>query len=226
MTSLMLVKLRMIQRVRDLLVANPLGYPEGDEVVAQLVKRVERVDALLTQKETGEQASRTSTAYRQELRRAISRVTLRHVLKVAKLLAPTHPDVAAGIRRPPPGKSEESFLARVKAITQEVDAHKDLFLGTGLSAEGFDELKQQVSAYEQSMANARAARRDHTGAQTETRAQLRQLMQVVQMLDGMVGLRFRDKPDLLGAWRSARNVAWPVAEPKSTGETTEVKPAA
>jgi hypothetical protein len=34
MTSLMLVKFRMIQRVRDLLVANPLGYAEGDEVVA------------------------------------------------------------------------------------------------------------------------------------------------------------------------------------------------
>jgi hypothetical protein len=175
---------------------------------------VERVDALLTQKETGEQASRTSTAHRQELRRAIGKVTLRHVLKVATLLAPTHPDVSAGMRRPPAGKSEESFLARVKAIVQEVETHKDLFLQAGLSAAGFDELKQQVGAYEQAMANARAARRDHTGAQTETREQMRQLMRVVQMLDGIVGLRFRDKPDVVGAWRSARNVAWPVTLPK------------
>jgi hypothetical protein len=38
-------------------------------------------------------------------------------------------------------------------------------------------------------------------------------MVLVRQLDGLVVFHFRDKPDLLGAWKSARNVAWPATEP-------------
>ncbi len=37
-------------------------------------------------------------------------------------------------------------------------------------------------------------------------------MRLVQNLDGIIGLRFEEKPEMLGAWRSARNVAWPEVE--------------
>jgi hypothetical protein len=131
MTGRMLVKVGMIKRVRDLLIAHPFGYPQGDEVAAQFVKKVERVDELLIQKEAGEQTSRSSARFRLELRRTMTRVTLRHVLKVAKSLAVTHPDLASGIQRPPIGKSEEAFLAAVRAIVSAVESSKELFLQQG-----------------------------------------------------------------------------------------------
>jgi len=227
MTNATRVRLAMALRVRDLLVANPFGYQPGDEVAAQLVKKVGRAQELLTQKETGEQASRNSTRHRQELRRTMTRVTLRHLLKIAKALAVTHPDVASGIQQPPLGRSEEAFLAGVRAIVQGVETQKDLFLQYGLSEEGLAELKQQLASYEQSVKDANGGRRAHTGAQAELRTLSKELVLMVQQLDGIVGYQFRDKPELLGAWKSARNVAWPVAgQAKPDGGIKLEKPAA
>jgi len=48
------------------------------------------------------------------------------------------------------------------------------------------------------------------------------------VFDGLVLFAFRDNAELLGAWVSARNVAWPAAEPvkEKAPEAAEVKPAA
>ncbi len=64
-------------------------------------------------------------------------------------------------------------------------------------------------------------------------------MRLLQQLDGIVVYRYRDKPELMGAWTSARIIAWPVGEPvkpgtvgpavqegKPTAPAQEVKPAA
>jgi hypothetical protein len=224
MTGRMLVKVGMVKRVRDWLAANPIGYAQGDELAAQFTRKVERIEALQIQKETGEQASRSSTRHRQELRRTMTRVTLRHVLKVAKSLALSHPDVASGIKRPPPGKSEETFLASAQAIVAQVEGNKPLFLQFGMSEDGLAELTQQLADYEGSMKEAHAGRRAHTGAQAELRDLVKELILVVQTLDGIVGLKFRDRSELVGAWKSARNVAWPTA-PKVVIES-EQRPAA
>ncbi len=206
------IKVAMAVRVRDLLLANPLGYQQGDTVVTQLATKVGRAQELLTQKEFGEQASRNSRRHREELRRSMTRVTLRQVLKVARALAVTHPDVASGIRRPI-GKSEKAFLASVQAIVEHVETNKALFLDAGLSEGGLNDLKGQLTAIVQSVSEANAGRRAHTGAQAELETMGKDIMVMVQQLDGIVGYQFRDKPELLGAWKSARNVAWPIAQP-------------
>ena len=43
---------------------------------------------------------------------------------------------------------------------------------------------------------------------------VRELMRMMQHLDGIILYRHRDKPDVLGAWQSARNIAWPMPEAK------------
>jgi hypothetical protein len=227
MTSLMLVKVAMIKRVRNLLVAHPIGYPQGDEVAAQFIKQAEQVDVLLTQAESGKQTRRASVIHRRDLRRAMSKVTLRHVLKVARLVAGAYPDVASGIKRPPVGKSEEAYLASVRAIVAAVEGQKGQFLQFGLSEEGLAELKGQVDAFQKSMEEGNAGLRAHTGGRAELRSLVKELMRRVQMLDGIIGLAFRDNAELLGSWQSARNVAWPSPAPAPAPETVgEIKPAA
>jgi hypothetical protein len=53
-------------------------------------------------------------------------------------------------------------------------------------------------------------------------------MRLLLKLDGIVLYQFRDRPDLMGAWVSARNIAWPVKEPAEPAEAgpEQVKPAA
>ena len=107
-------------------------------------------------------------------------------------------------------------------------AHRDLFLASGMSPESLEELNRQLAAYQEEVGEANAGRRAHTGARAELRAVTRQLMRLLKQLDGIVVYRFRDRADLLGSWKSARNVAWPLPEPAKSGEAgpAEVKPAA
>ena len=72
-----------------------------------------------------------------------------------------------------------------------------------------------------------AGRRAHTGARAELGELAKELMRLLQQLDGIVMYRSRDKPALLGAWHSARNIAWPLNEPvKPEAPAKGAKPAA
>ena len=221
------VKVAMAVRVRDLLLANPFGDAPADQVSAQFVEKVGRAQAMLTQQEAGEMASRTSTRHRRLLRREMLRLPVRHLLKIAKSVAAEHPEVASGLRRPAFGRSEEVFQASVRAIAREAESHRALFLEHGMSEESLEELSQMLQAYEAAVHDSNAGRRAHTGARAELKAVTRDLMRLLQQLDGIVLYRFRDRPDLMGAWESARNIAWPLTEPaKPVAPVQMVKPAA
>ena len=222
------LKVAMAMRVRDLLVANPFGDPPADQLSAQFVDRVKRAEELLTQSESGDLAARTSTRHRRQLRGQLRAFPLRHVVKVAQLVAVDHPEAASGIRTLPFGMSESEFLASARAIAQQVEGQRDLFLAHGMSSASLDELNRMLGEYEQALRDANGARRSHTGARAEFRQVTRELMRMVSVLDGLVLFSFRDKPELIGAWVSARNVAWPAAEPaKPRAEPKEeARPAA
>ena len=228
MDSALRLKVTMAVRVRDLLVANPFGDEAADQVSAQFVAQVERAHALLTQQESGELAARTATRHRRALRREMLQVPLRHLVTIARSVAVANPGVASGIRRPAFGRSEEAFQASVRALMQEVESHRELFVASGMSPESLDELNAQLAAYQEAVGEANAGRRAHTGARAELRAVTRELMRLLNQLDGIVVYRYRDRADLLGSWKSARNVAWPAPEPAKSGEAgpAEVKPAA
>ena len=219
------LKVAMAMRVRDLLVANPFGDPPADQLSAQFVDRVARAEVLLTQSESGDIASRGSTRHRRQLRGQLRTLPLRHVLKVAQLVAVDHPEAASGIKRLPFGMSESEFLATARAIAQQVEAQRDLFLAHGMSSASLDELNRMLGEYEQALRDANGARRSHTGARAELRQLTRELMRMVAVFDGLVLFAFRDRPELLGAWVSARNVAWPGEEPVRGGDD-QIQPAA
>jgi hypothetical protein len=211
MNSNLRLKVAMAVRVRDFLRANPFGYDPADQVAARFVEKVGRAQELLTQENQGDEAARKSVRHRRGLRQQMTRLPLRHVLKIAKSVSAVHPDVASGRRRPGLYKNEEAFQAGVRAIVQEAQANRELFLQHGLSEESLVELDELLKTYEASISETNAGRRAHTGARAELRAVSRELMRMLQQLDGIVLYRYRDKPSLVGAWDSARNIAWPEA---------------
>jgi hypothetical protein len=90
--------------------------------------------------------------------------------------------------------------------------------------------------FEKTLEATRAGRRDHVGASSDLSAVATEIAEQVRLLDGLVRYRFGDNAELLGAWRSARNVLGPFrsrSEPDAgEGETPAeagpdvVKPAA
>jgi hypothetical protein len=54
-----------------------------------------------------------------------------------------------------------------------------------------------------------------------------EIMVIVRDLDAMAELRYRDEPEQLSSWRSARNVRWPLgATPAPAEDEKPSEPAA
>jgi len=196
-------------RVKDFLKANPFGEAAADLVSAKFAEKVSRAQALLTQWEAGRVASKASTRHRGALRQAM-KVPLRHVSRIGKSVVADNPGAVGGFPRPAMGRGAEQFQASVRSIVQEVGEQKALFLQYGLAEESLEELTRMLGEFEQSVEDSNAGRRTHTGASAELRVVVRELTRMLRQLDGIALYRFRDQPELLGAWVSARNVAWPL----------------
>jgi len=215
------LKVGMGVRLRDFVKEHPV-LPPADQLVIRFTDRLGRGQSLLIQQEAGKAASAASAAQREDLQRQIVRVPLRHIKKIARAVGKVAPEVALTVRRRVAGQSEAAFLAAMQGIIEEVERHKDLFLAHGMMEGSLTELKELMAAYDQAVSDANAARRAHTGARGELQVIAKELMQLADQLDGVVQYQYRGEPEVVAAWRSARNIAWPHPE----GAASEKKPAA
>jgi hypothetical protein len=88
----------------------------------------------------------------------------------------------------------------------------------GLAEALLGELRQALTEFE-SMVNAfNAGRREHIGARAELDAVVKDIGEVVRMLDGLNRYRFGADPNLMAVWNAAREV-FGIVRPKPAGET-------
>jgi len=203
----------MWTRLADFLRAFPLGDAPADQVVARFIEKLERVQFLVAQHEEGKVWRKAETRRHKAVRQRILRYPLRHVAAVASSLGVEHASVADALMQTLRDMPAPLFIATARSIAATVKENHDLLRANG-KAEGTEaELNSLVTEYDQAVSEANAGRRAHTGARAELRSVSKELKQLVRQLDGIVVYRFRDTPDRLGAWVSARNVAWPNGEP-------------
>ncbi len=191
----------------EVIAGDQLRLRPGDKIP------VARIRVLVAQQEDGQVARTASNGKRLALRREITQIPLRHRSGVAASLEGERPELAAALRRPVHAMSGALFLSAAQSIAATIQEHHDLLCSHGMAEEIPQELNALVAEYQQAESDANAGRRAHTGARTELRELSRELTRLIRQLDGVVVFHFRDKPEVLGAWKSARNVAWPVAEP-------------
>lgn len=201
-------------RVRDFLSAHPMDHQPAELVAARFAAQVERARVLLTQRDSGEAASKASTARRKTLRKDMLKGPVRHVNLISKAVASAEPGKVK-VRSYLDRQSQPDFQATVRAISQEVEADKALYLQHGLSEESLEELNTMLAAYDAAVVEGNAGRRASTGATAELKVVTRDLMRMLRQLDGIIVYRYRDQPEVLGAWKSARNIAWPVVKPEA-----------
>lgn len=206
------LKLAMLGRLQDFLRAYPLGDEPSDQVVARFMERMDRLRALVAQQRDGAIARQAQNGKHRELRRKITFAPLRHLARIAGVLEADHAEVAATIGQPVHRLSADQFLATAQSIAATIQAQHDLLRSRGMAPETVEDLSVLLGEYGEAVRAANAGRRAHTGARAELRSLGRELMQVARQLDGIVEYHFRGNPEVLGAWKSARNVAWPVGE--------------
>ena len=90
-----------------------------------------------------------------------------------------------------------------------------------------EDLGGMLDRFEAALNEKHAGRTAHVGARAELNAVTAEVMQLVGQLDALNRFRFKKDAEAIGAWRSARNVAWPLNDRgEGAPEGGTVRPAA
>ena len=212
MDGMMQVKLTMLVRLVDFFRAYLFGDGPADEAVAEFKKKVERMQMLVALEQDGVAARAAEVGRYTGVREELLHIPLRHLAGIAAVLAGEQPAIATAVGKSLSGLTGQKFLAAVRSVVTTVQAQHDLLRAHGMAEETLPTLTTLLADYEAALSATNAGRRAHTGARAEMRSLAKDLMVQVRQLDGLVVFYFRDKPDALGAWKSARNIAWPAGE--------------
>jgi hypothetical protein len=187
------------------------GYNLSVDKLDGLVARAEQAAAVQREAEVD---LRTSTAQKQELRRAMLQGPIAHMAGVGRFAAKESGKLAEEFLAKPDVGSYARFLTVARAMYSAAKEQKDVLAKYGQSEsvlEQFGTMLGQFEAAVQLGHNARAARK---GATEELRRIATLIVQAVHVMDARNRQRFEDDPQALGEWLSARRV---LGEPKAGG---------
>ena len=204
----------------SLLRTKPFGAEQADAVVLRFEGLVTRSLALIELQETGDQAAQASATTRAGLRGKLRGESLRHLVEIGKAAATDK------LKLPGGSINEARFRALAHTILAEAKSNEALFLRHGMWAGAIAELTARLEEYDRASADGHAGRAAHTGARAELKVLGVTLIAMVKQLEGMMLIRFRQDPNLKGAWASARNVAWPAPAVGESGVSGGGKAAA
>ncbi len=198
--------LAMADRVADFTTAHPSTDGGFVAVLAQFQASVTRGQALAQQERDGRIAEQVAVASRRALRFNTIVPLLRRLSRVGGTLN----SGAEQFPLPRPGAPNAVLITAAKSVLAAATAQKDALQKAGLGDTLLDELTQGISQFAAATDAAISARRQHIGAHADIRAVADQLLQDVHLLDPLIRSEYRNDPELLAAWTSARSVMRPV----------------
>jgi hypothetical protein len=225
-------RLDMAVRVREFSRAHPSADANYAPVLGRLEDRVNRLETLAKQQQGGFMVKRSSVVKRRGLRRRLRGELLRHLVTVAEVAAQESPGIVQRYRLPASNASSAAFQALARKLLENGQTDKELLARHGLSATLLDDLAKALGEYDASVEESSLGRRDHVAARAELNAVSREVLDLVELLDGLNRYRFGSGSATLAAWQSAKNVvsgprsAEPGDEPGPAPAPGEVKPAA
>jgi hypothetical protein len=198
----------MAGRVRDFLRAHKTDAVGEGLGLAKLEGLIGRAEALDTQQRAGVVTFHASTKHRKGLRRELLSTLLLY-LRALGGLGDAERGETLQFELPPSNTSYQALLTTGRDMWERATGQKDVLLARGMPPALLDDLAATLDGVAQTIEATRAGRRDHVGASADLAAVSAEIKKQVRALDGMVRYRFGDNAELMGAWRSARNVLGP-----------------
>ena len=202
-------KLDMAGRVREFCRTHPDQNPGYTAAVARLEERLTRAEALARQEVAGRQSVSGAVVNKEQLRLEIHR-TIALLAGLAEPAAREERELAVGIIKPDVNGSHQAFLTRSRVAAATASSHQALLVKYGMPEGFLDQLNAILDQYEQALNQQHAGRAAHVGARAELEAVTSDIMLIVRQLDALNRFRFRTDAQSLAAWKSARDVAWPL----------------
>lgn len=218
-------KIEMAERVLEFLDVHPFAEPAHQALVDALATRTRRLRELAVGEVEGRRRARAGVTERRRLRRLAQRGPIRVLERVGELAALEHPEFEGVFRGPATNASHAAFLARGRQLVDRGRAEAERLAPFGLVPGIVPELDQLLGRFAAAGSRVNTGRRGHVGARAGLRAIAGDLLHLIGVLDALVGHRFRDDAEQLGAWASARNLPWPrsraAGEPAGGGTPPE-----
>jgi hypothetical protein len=216
-------RLEMAVRARDFSRAHPSTDANYAAVLGQLEEHITRMGALAKQQQEGVVTAHASTVHRKALRRRLHHELLRHLMTVADVAAAGQPGLAERYEMPKGHETNETFRTLARRLLERGQTQKELLAKHGLADKLLEDLAAAVDEFDASVVESNEGRRDHVGARAELEAVSDEVMQQVELLDGLNRYRFGANAEMMAAWESARNV---VAGPRAAAEAQAEAPQA
>jgi hypothetical protein len=226
----------MGSRVLKFAQQHPDTSPAFTSAVARLQERLNRAKELELQQRDGLTTVHLATARKRELRRTIRRTHLHHLRSVAEVASVDEPDLVQKFSFPQQPNTYRGFQTAASGMLAEAGSRKELLLKHGLAEEVLTGLELALDQFEVAADMGAAGRLAHVTAKAELDRLAEEIDQIVDVMKGLVQVRFATQPQVLAAWESASNVvAAPRPEekpasgstpPAGTAPAGDVRPAA
>jgi hypothetical protein len=225
-------KLEMGRRVLEWSRTHTDPSPGYAAAVSRLEDRLKRAEQLAEQQRNGILEVRRATRRKEELRRTMKTANLGHLASVAEAASSEEPELVQKFVVPRRVNTYLAFRTAARGVAAEAESRKEMLVKHGLSEGVLQDLIQLLDEFDLVVEQGTQGRAAHVGASAELDNVAGEVVQIVDVMDGLNRVRFRKDGERLGAWASVSSVfATPQpapAEPEDGGTTTggEVRPAA
>ena len=199
-------RLEMAVGVRDFSDTHPSADPSFIVVLGRLKESIDRMVELSGQQVGGFLSKHSSSLRRREIRRKLRDGLLRPLSTVAEDASAEKPELGAKFELPSHNLSHVRFQTVARKMLEQGEAERELLVKHGLSATLLGDLAVAVAEFDASVAETNSGRQDHILAGAELRTVGEEVVQLVEMMDGLNRYRFQKEPQLLVAWEAARHV--------------------
>ncbi|MEO8451990.1 MAG: hypothetical protein ABI647_19520 [Gemmatimonadota bacterium] len=222
-------KLAMAERARDFAHAHPLTVPGEVAVLTRLEELIDRFHTLAAQFHDGQLTVRAATIDRRALIAEVKGTPFTLLIETAHAAAKDLPQLKTLFRHFPGSISHEAFLTRAHSMVAQATANTELLTRYGMSETLLPEITGKLDGIELAAKRSNAGRSDHTGATADLVVVSSDIMATVAQLGAIYLHHFKDQPELRAAWKSARNLPWPIRSgtkaPPAAPADPERKPA-
>jgi hypothetical protein len=213
-------KYEMGKSVLDFSDEHPDDSPGYLATKAQLAAALARGTLLINQQRLGVSDVRMASALKLDLQRSIKLEGLNHVAEVARNAEREFPELSQKFILPRGTRPFLAFRTAARGILAEAQSRRDVLVKYGLVDAVLEGLGRALDEFDAAVEQGALGRQAHVGASSDLEAVASEVVQVVNVMDGMNRFRFAAQPELLRAWEKASSIT---ATPRST---VELKPAA
>jgi hypothetical protein len=190
--------------------SHPYDNARYNAALDALEERVNRANLLDSQHWAGRSTVSQMSVAKAELRNTILTMFLRPLATIWRSIMADQPGLIKGFTLPQDKTNKQRFLTLARSMLDEAASHRELFLSYGLAVTFFEDLSKAIDAYDDAEDGGNAGRSSHVGALADLEGVAREIMALVRQLDAINRYRFLNDRELSAAWKSARDVAWPL----------------